>query len=103
MTPRLNRTTTSWLVLGISAAVFWRTSYPTITWWDSSSYSIAAVTLGITSAPGSLLLTLLGWLLTRFPLAGSPAHALNLFAGALAAFATCLVYAVALEVGRLIG
>ena len=47
------------LVAGAAAAVFWRTAYPTITWWDASAYSLAASTLGVTAPPGSLLLTLL--------------------------------------------
>jgi hypothetical protein len=78
-------------VAGIAAIVFWLTAYPTITWWDSSQYSLAATTLGVTGPPGSLLLTLLGWLATRLPV-GSPAHLLNLLAGTLAATAAALVY-----------
>ena len=91
------------LVLGISAAVFWRTAYPTITWWDSSSYSLAAGTLGIASAPGSLLLTFLGWLVVRLPFGSSPAYRLNLFAGVLAAVATALVYVVSLRLAGAAG
>jgi hypothetical protein len=85
------------LVGAIAAAVFWRTAYPTITWWDSSQYSLAAGTLGIAGPPGSLLLTLLGWPIAHLPLGASPAHLLNLFAGVLAALATGLVYVVALR------
>ncbi|MGH7625947.1 MAG: glycosyltransferase family 117 protein [Gemmatimonadaceae bacterium] len=87
-------------VLVLSAAVFWRTAYPTITWWDSSSYSLGAATLGIESPPGSLLLTLLGWPVAHLPLGASPAHRLNLFAGLLAAITVAVVCSVAL---RLIG
>ncbi len=87
-------------VMAIAAAVFWRTAYPTITWWDSGNYSLAAATLGLTSAPGSLLLTLLGWPLTKLSLGSSPAHVLNLFAGVLAAITAGLVYVVALRVLR---
>ena len=83
------------LVGAIAAAVFWRTAYPTITWWDSSQYSLAAGTLGIAGPPGSLLLTLLGWPVARLPFGASAAHLLNLFAGVLAALATGLVYVVA--------
>lgn len=85
---------------GAAAVVFWRTAYPTITWWDSGNYSLAAATLGVTSAPGSLLLTLLGWPLSRLALGLTPAHVLNLFAGVLAAIAAGLVYVVALRVLR---
>src|SRR6185437_5635030 len=77
-----------------------RTAYPTVTWWDSSSYSLGAATLGIESPPGSLLLTLLGWPVAHLPLGASPAHRLNLFAGLLAAVTVALVCAVAL---RLLG
>src|SRR5215217_4451583 len=74
-----------------SAIVFWRTAYPTITWWDSSSYSLAAGTLGVNSPPGSLLLTLLGWPVAHLTFETSPAHALNVFAGAIAALTAALV------------
>jgi hypothetical protein len=86
-------------VLVVAALVFWLTAYPTITWWDSSQYSLAATTLGVTGPPGSLLLTLLGWPLARlFP--GNPAHALNLLAGVLAGIAAGLVCLVAARLGR---
>jgi hypothetical protein len=91
------------LVVTGAAAAFWRTAYPTITWWDSSSYSLAAATLGVGSSPGSLLLTLLGWVVTRFPSTLSAAHRLNLLAGALAAMTVGLVYIVTLRVLRHVG
>lgn len=91
------------VVVAVCLAVYWRSAYPTITWWDSSSYSLAAVTLGITHPPGSLLLTILGWLATRLPLGLPPALVLNLLAGILAALATGLVYLVTLRLIRLTG
>lgn len=90
-------------IASVGIVVFWRTAYPTITWWDSSSYSLAAATLGINSPPGSLLLTLIGWPVAHLPIGHSPAHLLNLFAGALAACSATLVFIVAvrlLRVGR---
>src|SRR5688572_22994961 len=84
-------------VLAISVGVFWRTAYPTITWWDSANYSLAAHTLGLTSPPGSLLLTLLGWPVTHLPLGMTPARALNLFAGLLAGVTAALVFVVAIR------
>ncbi len=91
------------VVTAIAIAVFWRTAYPTITWWDSSSYSLAAATLGINSPPGSLLLTLFGWPVAHLPFVDSPAHALNLLAGLLAAFVVALVYAAATMALRIAG
>ncbi|MEO8479903.1 MAG: DUF2723 domain-containing protein [Gemmatimonadota bacterium] len=79
-------------VIATTGAVFWRTAYPTITWWDSSSYSLAAATLGITNGPGSLLLTLLGWPITRLAQSSAIAHALNLFAGLIAAGTAAILY-----------
>jgi hypothetical protein len=84
-----------------SAAVFWRTAYPTITWWDSSNYSLAAATLGVTSSPGSLLLTLLGWLVTRLPTGLTTARELALFAGVIAAATVTVVYFAALRLARM--
>jgi len=91
------------VVVAVCLVVYWLTAYPTITWWDSSPYSLAAVTLGITHPPGSLLLTILGWLVTRLPLGLPAALLLNLFAGVLAALATGLAYVGALRLFRLAG
>jgi len=63
----------------------------TITWWDGSSYPLAAYTLGIAPAPGSLLLTLLGWIWTRIPLVPPVAFQINLLAGLIAATLAGLV------------
>jgi hypothetical protein len=84
----------------ISFAVFARTAYPTITWWDSSSYSLAAVTLGITTPPGSLLLTVVGWIITRVPTGLPPAGVLNLLAGMLAVVTVTLVFRIAVRLLR---
>jgi hypothetical protein len=67
------------------------TAARTITWWDGSSYPLAAVTLGIPGAPGSLLLTLLGWIVTRIPIVHPVAFRLNLFAALLVATLVGLV------------
>jgi hypothetical protein len=88
------------VVLAVAAIVFWRTAYPTITWWDSSSYSLAAATLGINSPPGSLVLTLIGWPVAHLAFGTSPARLLNLFAGLLASITAMLVCIVALRMRR---
>ncbi|MEP6833859.1 MAG: DUF2723 domain-containing protein [Gemmatimonas sp.] len=81
--------------------VYSLTAYPTITWWDSASYSLAAATLGVSSSPGSLLLMLLGCPIAHLPLGASPAYRLNLFAGVLAATTSVIVYCAALNAVRI--
>jgi len=76
----------------VAAIVFWRTAYPSITWWDSSGYSLAAATLGVYSPPGSLLLTLLGWPVARLAGGSAAARALDLTAVVFAALTVALVY-----------
>ena len=75
----------------VATTVYWRTAFPTITWWDSSSYSLGAATLGIGSPPGSLLLTLIGWPVAHLATGAATARALNLLAGVLAATTVGLV------------
>jgi hypothetical protein len=89
------------VVFAAAALVFWRTAYPTITWWDSSGYSLATATMGVTSPPGSLLLTLLGWPVAKLATGTATAHALNLFAGVIAAAAVALVYWCGVRFARL--
>ena len=84
-----------WIALGLlgaTAIIFARTAYPTITWWDSSSYTLAAATLGVTSPPGSLLLTLLGWPIATLASPAGVAHALNVFAAVVAAATVTMVF-----------
>ncbi|MDH4156490.1 MAG: DUF2723 domain-containing protein, partial [candidate division Zixibacteria bacterium] len=86
------------LVAIMSFILYWHTCFRSITWWDNAEYSLAAGTLGICAPPGSLLLTLIGWVVTRLPLANSAAFELNLLAGALAATTAALVCLVALRI-----
>jgi hypothetical protein len=94
------------VLLGPAAAVlvlYVLTTHRTITWWFGSSYPLAALTLGVHYPPGSLLLTIVGWLATRLPLGLSKAYSLNLFDAALAALTCSMVMAVAvrlIEVNR---
>ena len=69
--PRATRRYTIALVWLAAFAVFALTAYPTITWWDSSSHSLAAATLGVTPPPGSLVLTLITSLLTTMQMPDS--------------------------------
>src|SRR5437762_1317188 len=76
---------TSLAVAAAAFASYALTACRSITWWDGSSYPLAAYTLGIPAAPGGLLLTVLGWLWTRIPLIHPVAFQLNLLAGGIAA------------------
>ena len=67
------------------------TMYPTVTWWDDGAYSLAASTLGVAAPPGSLLLTILGWLVTRLPLGVNKVVELHMLAGVLAAVTSIIV------------
>src|SRR5262245_40440881 len=69
----------------LAFVVYAATAARTITWWDGSTYPLAAVTLGVGPAPGSLLLTILGWLVSQVPIVHPVAFRLNLFAALLAA------------------
>src|SRR3954463_8470328 len=91
------------LLFVLCTAVYWLTAFPSIDWWDSAEYSTAAATLGVTGAPGSLILTLLGWPVANLLPGDSPAHRLNLFAGLLASIAALLIYLVVVELSALAG
>ncbi len=80
------------LALGLGAFVVYATTAArSITWWEGSQYSLAAWTLGVTPPPGSLLLTLYGWLVAHIPFAHPVAFRLNLGASLLAAITAALV------------
>ena len=85
-------------LFAVAAVVFARTAYPTITWWDSSSYSLAAATLGVASPPGSLRLTLLGWPVAKLASPVGVAHALNVLAGLIAAATVAMILVNAIKV-----
>jgi hypothetical protein len=81
MNKKLNFPIVIIFILGI--IIFWTTSYPTIIWWEASEYSAAAACLGLTGAPGSIILTFLGWILSKFA-SHNPAYLFNLSAGVIA-------------------
>ena len=89
----------AWLPLGagvVAFLVYAATTARTITWWEGSDYPLAAATLGISPAPGSLLLTLVAAAAARVTLVRPLAFQLNLLAaliGALAAAATAAISA----------
>ncbi len=75
----------------VAFIVYALTTYRNIDWWFGASYTLTAVTFGVHSPPGSLVLTILGWIVAQLPLGISKAFTLNLFSGAIGAAACCLV------------
>jgi hypothetical protein len=73
------------------------TAQRTFSWWFGSSYPLTAITFGVHFPPGSLILTILGWLVAQLPLGVSKAFTLNLFNGLLAACACYMVMSLALK------
>ena len=53
------------LLFVVAFVLYLTTTSRAIGWWDDSHYALIAATLSITNPPGSLLLTVLGWLWTR--------------------------------------
>lgn len=91
--PTYAATIAALLVAIISMVVYAITASRSITWWEGPEYITAAATLGVVHPPGSLLLTILGWIITKIPLSLSVTFKLNLFAGLLAALTSGLVAA----------
>ncbi len=77
--------------------LYWSTRYSSITWWETAEYASAAICLGNPHPPGSLLLTLIGWLFTRLPLGVSDILSLNLLAGLLAAATGAMIVLISLK------
>ena len=68
----------------IAMSLYAVTCSRSIPWWDTPEYATAALTLGVPHAPGSLLLTLIGWIVAALPTGISDIFSLNLLAGVLA-------------------
>ena len=81
----------------IAFACYVGTAARTITWWEGSEYPLSACTLGIAGPPGSLLLTLLGWVTSLVPVVHPVAFRLSLLAGLIAAVTVALVTRVAID------
>jgi len=88
---RTSAVLTGMAVAVASFAVYLQTAFRTITWWDNSEYSLAAITFGIAHPPGSLITTILGWFATKLPFGIANVFKLNLLAGAVAAVTAGLV------------
>jgi len=82
------------LFCGVVAFVTYTlTCYPTVTWWDSTPYTTAAIALGVPGPPGSLVVVLIGWLVAQLAPLGSQALALNVTAAFVAAL-TVVVFSI---------
>jgi hypothetical protein len=77
---------------------YWLTCFRTFTWWDSSAYSAAALTLGVPHPPGSLLTVIAGWLIVKLPLGLDKFFALNLLSALITAVAVYIVGRIALNI-----
>lgn len=89
-------------VIVVPLSIYWLTAYPSITWWKGASYSLAASVLGVAFPPGSLLLTLVGYPVSRLAFGMESALALNLFSGVLATLCLVLTYNVVLRLHGLL-
>ncbi|HVP36970.1 MAG TPA: DUF2723 domain-containing protein [Terriglobales bacterium] len=97
---RISRIILMLAVLVVCLIVYWKTAYRTIPWWVGCYYSIAAITHGIAPPPGSLISTILGWLITQLPLGISKIFSLNLFTGVQAALVALIVILISLRIIR---
>jgi len=88
------------LVGGLSFIIYYLTAFRTFTWWDSSRYSLAAATLGIAPPPGSLILTLIGWVVSKIPFAHSIAFRLNILTAIITSITVTLLSYIALKMIR---
>ncbi len=91
---RNNRPNYYWaglITIVISFFIYVITGFRTITWWDNAEYSLAAFTLGVAHPPGSLLITLIGWIVAKIPLGISVIFKLNLLAGLAASITIAII------------
>lgn len=75
----------------ISFIFYTLTAFRTITWWDNTEYALAASTLGVAHPPGSLFITLIGWIVAKIPLGISTIFKLNLLAGLAASLSIAII------------
>ncbi len=85
-------------LIAVSMTVYALTCSRSVPWWDTPEYATAALTFGVPHAPGSLLLTLIGWIVVLLPTGLSDVFSLNLLAGLLAASTCAIVTLVGLRI-----
>ncbi len=89
------------IIIMVTLYLFWLTAYNTFTWWKGCSHPMAAVCLGNDFPPGSLILTLIGWIFTKIKLAADTARSLNMTAGLIGAVTSILLYQIIVRLSRL--
>jgi len=80
--------------------VYFLTAYPSVSWWEGTSYPIAATCLGISAPPGSLITALVGFPVTRIVSPEHIAFALNFLAGVVALLAVLVTAIIAFTLIR---
>jgi len=85
------------LVGGLSFVVYYLTAFRVFTWWDSARYTLAAATLGVAPPPGSLILTLIGWTVSKIPFAHSLAFRLNMLTALMSSVTVSLLSYIAFK------
>ncbi|MBN1213756.1 MAG: DUF2723 domain-containing protein [candidate division Zixibacteria bacterium] len=93
------------LVFLFSFLIYILTLWPAPGWWDSSEYISVSYMLGVTGAPGSMLLQLLGRLFSFLVLIPNPAVRINILTALITSAAAMTVYftVVRLNVSFVIG
>ena len=77
--------------------IYWMTAFRVATWWDNCSYAISASGFGVNPPPGSLLQTIIGWLVIKLPLGISDIFSINLTASFMGALSILLAGIIALR------
>jgi len=105
ISPRIARLVIFAVIAGaLARLVYYLTAFRTVTWWENSEMALAAITLGIPFPPGCLLGVLSGWLVSHVGVWwGSPAFALNLFAGAAATVTVLMIVIISASTLRRVG
>ncbi|MDH3891937.1 MAG: DUF2723 domain-containing protein [candidate division Zixibacteria bacterium] len=79
-------------VFALALITYCLTLWPGPRWWDSAGYIASSITMGVDSAPGSLLLQLIGRLFSVLTFITSPAVRLNVMIALATAAAVTVVY-----------
>jgi len=89
------------IIISLTLYFFWQTAYTTITWWKGCANVMAAVCLGNDFPPGSLILTLFGWIFTKIKLVDDVARSVNMSAGIIGSITALLLFQIIVRISRL--